>query len=48
MEDRPRRHRLKARRFALRERLDRGMAEDEEPEFRALGGGDGSLANSRT
>ena len=31
----PRRHRIKADRLALRERQDKGMAEDEKPEFRA-------------
>ena len=31
--DRPRRHRLKAHRIAIRERTDAGMAQDEEPGF---------------
>ena len=33
--DGPRRHRLEAHRLPIRERPDAGMAEDEEPEFRA-------------
>ena len=33
--DGPRGHRLETHRVALRERADAGMAEDEEPEFRA-------------
>ena len=33
--DGPRRHRLEAHRLPIRERPDTGMAEDEEPEFRA-------------
>ena len=34
--DGPRRHRLEAHRLALRQRTDQGMAEDEEPGFRAI------------
>jgi hypothetical protein len=38
--DGPRRHRLEARRLALRERPDAGMAEDEKPQLRAAGIGE--------
>jgi ATP-dependent DNA ligase len=46
--DEPRRHCLQARRVALRKRPNARVVEDEEPEFRALRGGDGSLSTSRT